>query len=117
MANQKKQFHQLENEAESFSEDDVIAIDGPSNNTRKMTAANLVTITSQNAIAGNLAPAFIKEKSYLKDEVVAYQGKTYRFTDPHSGEWDPNDVEPFTFGKEAATQIIPKDTIDNLFDD
>ena len=113
----QKQFHQLENEAESFADDDVIAIDGASNNTRKMSAAKLVTIMSQNAIAGNLAPAFIKEKSYEKDEVVAFEGKTYRFTNPHQGDWDPNDVEPFTLGKDAATEIIPKDTIDDLFDD
>ena len=113
----QKQFHQLEYEADSFAEDDVIAIDGATNNTRKMTADTLVSIMAQNAIAGNLAPAFIKEKNYEKDEIVAYEGKTYRFNNPHSGEWDPNDVEPFTFGKVTATEIIPTDTIDDLFED
>jgi hypothetical protein len=113
----QKQFHQLENEAENFADDDVIAVDGATNNTRKMSAAKLVEIMAQNAIAGNLAPGFVKEKSYEAGTVVAFEGKTYRFKNPHHGEWDPNDVEPFTFEKEAATEVIPSDTIDDLFDD
>ena len=112
-----KQIHELENEATAFESDDMIAVDGASNDTRRMSAASLVMITSQNALAGNLAPGFVKEKSYEAGKVVAYEGKTYKFRNPHRGPWNPSDVDPYTFSNEVASEVIPISNIDDLFDD
>jgi hypothetical protein len=112
-----KQFHQLEHEASSFAEDDFIAIDGQSNDTRKMSAGNLVGIMAQNAIAGNIASGFDQSESYEKDKVVAYEGKLYKFNKPHKGPWNVDDVDPYMLDEEVATEPIEDETIEDMFDD
>ena len=112
-----KQFHQLENEAQSFAEDDYIAIDGPTNDTRKLAADRLVEIMAQNAIAGNIASGFNPNRSYEKDKIVAYEGKLYKFNKAHSGPWDPADVEPYMLDEEVATEPVPDQTIEDMFND
>ena len=112
-----KQIHQLDNEAMSFDSDDMIAIDSVASDTRKMSASTLITITSQNAIAGNLAKSFREEESYTVGKVVAYEGKCYKFKNPHHGPWNPNDVDPFIFEESTATDVIPDNVIEDLFDD
>ena len=112
-----KQFHQLEHEANSFSEDDFIAIDGRTNRTRTMSAEKLISITSQNAIAGNIASGFNPEAAYDEKKIVAYEGKLYKFNKPHHGAWNPDDVDPYMLDEETATDPIQDDTIEDMFND
>lgn len=112
-----KQFHQLEYEANSFAEDDYIAIDGQTNATRKMSADKLVGLMAQNAIAGNIASAFDPSESYEKDKIVAYDGKLYKFNKPHSGAWNPDDVDTYMLEDEVATDPIQDETIEDMFND
>jgi hypothetical protein len=112
-----KQFHQLEHEAINFSSDDYIAIDGQTNATRKMSNVKLINIMSQNAIAGNIAPAFNPSSSYIKDQVIAYDGKLYKFTNPHAGSWNPDDAVLYTLEEETPTVPVTDQYINSLFSD
>jgi len=79
----------------SFRSGDVIAVDGPSG-TAKMSKDSLLQETAQNALAGNVAPAFdptrTSENPYKAGESVAYNGKTYTFKVDHYGAWSVTDV-------------------------
>lgn len=61
-----------------------------------MKSATLFQLTAQNALAGNVAPAFdptrTSENPYKAGESVAYNGKAYTFRVDHYGEWNDNDV-------------------------
>ena len=82
---------------------DVIPVDGPSG-TAKMGKNDLLTETAQNALAGNVAPAFDPNKpndaggyAYYTDEIVSYNGVTYRFKVNHSsGAWNATEVDSYT---------------------
>jgi hypothetical protein len=54
-------------------------------------------VVAQNALAGNLAPAFdptrTEDNKYLAGESVTYDGKVYVFKDDHYGAWAAADVE------------------------
>lgn len=79
----------------SFRTGDVIPVDGPSG-TAKMSKDSLLTETAQNALAGNVAPAFdptrTSANAYKAGEKVAYDGKTYVFKVGHYGAWSSSDV-------------------------
>ena len=68
-----------------------------------MEASKLLELTAQNALAGNVAPAFDQTKpndeggyAYYKNEIVAYNGATYRFKVNHSsGDWNSAEVERY----------------------
>ena len=80
----------------SFRTGDVIPVDGP-DGTAKMAKDGLLKETAQNALAGNVAPAFDPTRTsanpYKADESVAYNGKTYTFKVSHYGAWNANDVD------------------------
>lgn len=86
----------------SFRSGDVIPIDGPSGTT-KMSKDDLLRVTAQNALAGNVAPAFDATKpndaggyAYYKDDVVSYNGVTYKFKVNHpSGAWNIAQVDRY----------------------
>lgn len=86
----------LGNTATDFESDDYIAIDGATNATRKMSKDDLLKETAQNALAGNVAPAFdptrTSDNPYKAGESVAYNGKTYTFKVDHYGAWAASDV-------------------------
>lgn len=110
-----KQIHQLDHETNIFNDDDFIAIDGSAKATRKMSSKNLINLTSQSALAGNIAKAFDPTKTYSPGNIVAYYGKLYKFKNPHSGEWNPADAELYTLDEETATNPITDQYIENLF--
>lgn len=66
------------------------ALDG-SAGTKKLNSTTLLTKTAQNALAGNVAPAFDptrdEENPYRTNDVVCYNGKVYKFLQTHSGAW------------------------------
>lgn len=79
-----------------FRTGDVIPVDGP-NGPAKMSRDDLLELTAQNALAGNLAPAFdpirTEENPYIayKDSCV-YEGELWFFIKNHYGPWDARDV-------------------------
>ena len=80
----------------AFRTGDVIPVDGPSG-TAKMAKDDLLREAAENALAGNLAPAFdqtrTSENPYLEGDVVVYQGKLYTFKISHYGAWSNADVK------------------------
>jgi hypothetical protein len=91
MAN--KRISQLTNTITAFRTGDVIPVDGPSG-TAKMSKDSLLQETAQNTIAENVANEFDENKvgGYSKDDIVTYNGRTYRFNEAHTGEWTGTDV-------------------------
>lgn len=81
----------------SFRTGDVIPVDGPSG-TAKMAKDDLLKATAENALAGNVAPAFDATRDntnpYKAGEHVIYEGKEYIFVAPHYGSWNANDAKP-----------------------
>lgn len=90
----------LGNTATDFASDDYIALDGETNGSRKMKNDSLLKVTAQNALAGNVAPAFDptrdEDHKYLVGDNVVYEGKVYTFKTNHYGSWDVEHVEPFS---------------------
>ena len=87
----------------AFRTGDVIPVDGPSG-TAKMSKDTLLELTTQNALAGNVAQEFDASKtpspdgfSYHKDDVVSHQGLTYLFVVNHVGAWDASHVVRYYF--------------------
>jgi len=77
----------------AFRTGDVIPVDGPSG-TAKMSKDDLLEVTAQNALAGNVAKAFNTSDDFEEGELVVYEGKTYRFKVGHSaGAWNASEVE------------------------
>ena len=64
--------------------------------TKKLNSTTLLELTAQNALAGNVAPAFdptrTSDNPYKAGEVVANDGKTYIFKSDHYGAWSSSDV-------------------------
>lgn len=78
----------------AFSEGDGFYGDGDTS--FFMEADVLLKLTAQNALAGNVAPAFDSTRTsnnpYKAGESVAYEGKTYIFKVDHYGAWDDSAV-------------------------
>ena len=96
----------------SFRNGDVIPVDGP-NGTAKMGKDDLLKLTAQNALAGNVAPAFDHTKAndsdgfayYINEEVI-HNGKLYRFIANHtSGAWDPSQVKEISMKDSAKFNL------------
>lgn len=90
----------LLNEETKFPADGCILIDSETNGPGEMSKDTLLELTSQNALAGNVAPAFdptrTSDKPYKAGESVAYEGKTYTFKVDHYGVWVDADAYPFS---------------------
>jgi hypothetical protein len=72
----------------SFRSGDVIAVDGPGG-TAKMSKDNLLKETAQNALAGNVAPAFVpNETNATAGMPYVYGGKLYEANENYSGAWN-----------------------------
>lgn len=90
----------------AFRSGDVIPVDGP-NGTAKMSKDDLLMETAENALAGNLAPAFDPAKengpdgfAYHVDDTVIYDGRSFVFEkNKASGVWDDTYVReiPLSF--------------------
>jgi len=83
----------------SFASGDVIAVSNPTDGTRKMSKDTLLTLTSQNALAGNVAQAFdptrTSENPYKIGELCVYDGKVKIFKNNHYGSWTAGDAANF----------------------
>ena len=94
-----KRFKDWATSITAFRTGDVIPVDGP-DGTAKMLATDLLRETAENALAGNIAPAFDPTRTsgnpYNPGELVAYNGKTYIFKNSHYGAWDAGDVLAFS---------------------
>lgn len=86
----------LGNTATDFASDDYIALDGTTNGSRKMKNDSLLKVTAQNALAGNVAPAFDPTRTsanqYTIGQSCIYDGKSYTFISNHYGAWSSSDV-------------------------
>lgn len=77
----------------SFRAGDYIAVDG-SAGTAKMSKDDLLAVTAQNALAGNVAPVFSSSINYYIGDIVVYCGVVYRFSVDHlAGAWNFEDVD------------------------
>ena len=80
----------------SFANGDTFSVSNPTDGTRKMSKDTLLTLTSQNALAGNVVQSFDPTRDeyhkYLAGESVTYEGKTYTFKVDHYGAWNAADV-------------------------
>lgn len=105
----------LGNTATDFASDDYIAIDGATNGSRKMKNDSLLEVTAQNALAGNVAPAFDSNRDitnpYKVGESVVYKGKVYTFKVEHYGAWNSSDV----YANDVFDKIDRLSTTDNKF--
>ncbi len=101
----------------AFRTGDVIPVDG-SVGTAKMSKDNLLRVTAENALAGNVAPAFDPTKpngsdgyAYHNGDPIVYLGHLYRFTaDKTTGAWDDSkvkavDLDEFILQAEALTNL------------
>ena len=83
----------------AFRTGDVIPVDGPSG-TAKMPKDDLLRVTAENALAGNVAPAFDATKqngtdgyAYHIGDLVEHDGIVYKFiVNKSMGDWDSNCV-------------------------
>lgn len=85
----------LNREISDFSNGDFIAVDGNIGSS-KMAKDSLLKVTAQNALAGNVAPAFdptrTSENQYTIGQSCIYGGKSYTFINNHYGAWNASDV-------------------------
>ena len=95
MKNALGNVHLLD-EVTSFAADAKILVDSETNGPGAMPADTLQKLTAQNALAGNVAPAFdptrTSDNPYKAGESVVYSGETYVFKFNHYGEWSSSDV-------------------------
>lgn len=92
----------------SFRTGDVIPVDGPSG-TAKMGKDDLLKETAQNALAGNVAPAFDPTRTsanpYDVGESVVYAGAIWVFKVPHYGPWAAGDADKVVLGSGFIYQV------------
>lgn len=89
------------------------ALDGIAG-TKKLNSTTLLTKTAQNALAGNVAPAFDPAKpndaggyAYYTGTNVSYEGKNYVFIANHfSGAWNPVEVEQKPLSETITTEGV-----------
>ena len=77
--------------ADDFATGDKSVLSGAT--LRKMDKDVQLQKTAENALAGNVAPAFDATKDYAIDDIVSYNGKIYRFSVVHpAGAWNASHV-------------------------
>jgi hypothetical protein len=96
----------------SFASGDTFSVSNPTDGTRKMSKDTLLQLTAQNALAGNVAPAFDESgaTTYEEGTPVVRGGKTYIFKVDHSGVW--NDADVYIYD-ETVRKLI--DVTDKVF--
>jgi len=111
----------LLDEVTEFPADGCILVDSETNGPGEMSKDTLLTLTAQNALAGNVAQVFdptrTSENPYKAGESIAYEGKTYTFKVDHYGAWSAADVDekPLAYqgmgfvgkGSTFASVVIP----------
>ena len=87
----------LLDEVTEFPADGCILIDSETNGPGEMSKDTLLELTAQNALAGNVAPAFdptrTSENPYKKGERVVYSGDLFIVANNHYGDWLADDFK------------------------
>lgn len=104
----------LLDEVTEFPADGCVLIDSETNGPGEMSKDTLLELTAQNALAGNVAPAFDPAKpndaggyAYYKDEIVANNGATYKFKVNHSsGAWNVAEVDRYDAGENLKFFVV-----------
>lgn len=111
MAN--KRFNQITRVVTSFDSNDVLPIGNGTLGDGKMSKDTLLELTAQNALAGNVAPAFDPTKpndaggyAYYIGEGVVYNGAYYKFKqNKTSGTWDSSKVTRIDLDAVLVTKV------------
>jgi len=75
----------------SFASGDTFSVSNPTDGTRKMSKDTLLTLTSQNTLAGNVAPAFVPNSTTTVAGLpYVYGGALYMAKEAYQGPWDAN---------------------------
>lgn len=109
------EIHNLSQEATSFASGDFIAVSNTTNGARKMSKDTLLELTSQNALAGNVAPAFVENYTNAKAGFpYVWQGALYMAKEDYSGDWDVS-----KFDRVLVFKLIDdvKKSLDNIIGD
>ena len=73
----------------SFASGDTFSVSNPTDGTRKMSKDTLLMLTSQNALAGNVATEFVpNETNAIAGLPYVYGGKLYMAKEAYQGLWD-----------------------------
>lgn len=82
-----------------FRNDDVIAVDGPTG-TAKMSKDTLLSLTAQNALAGNVAPDFVPNSTNAEaGKFYTYEGVLYEALENYNGIFEPSKFENVPLSK------------------
>ena len=95
--------------ATEFASDDYIALDGTTNGTRNMTAANLLKLTAQNSLAGNLAPAYDNATGAVAGHLYMHEGKSWVCKENTSGDFDSS-----KFYELPVANVLPSKSVDEI---
>jgi len=78
----------------SFASGDYFAVSNTTNGARKMSKDTLLELTAQNALAGNVAPAFVPNSTTTVAGLpYIYNGLLYVAKEAYQGPWDANKFE------------------------
>lgn len=102
----------------AFRTGDVIPVDGPSG-TAKMSKDAMLQVAAENALAGNVAQVFdptrTSDNPYNVGEAVVYNGRVYRFVQPHYGPWSSYHVSGTSYSFDDYIQLYIKSILDAGF--
>lgn len=94
-------IHEWQNTAGDFASDDFIGVDGATLGSRKMSKDTLLALTSQESVE-SIASEFSSANSYAVGDLVTYQGKLYKCTTAHSGNWNSSNFTATTVDAEMS---------------
>ena len=99
------EVHNLPTTITAFRTGDVIPVDGPSG-TAKMSKDDLLRVTAENALAGNVVSAFVITKLFAPNDKVSYNGKVYVFKNWHIGNWNSSDVNEVISAEVEKSDVV-----------
>ena len=100
--------HNLD-EVTSFAADAKILVDSETDGPGAMTAEDLLELSAQNALAGNVAPAFNENETYLPKKSVVVDGKAVTFVTNHSaGAFSTGEVVDWNPDHENTEYVLSK---------
>ena len=111
MAN--KRFNQITRVVTSFDSNDVLPVGNGTLGDGKMTGDQLLELTAQNALAGNVAPEFVPNSTTtIARQPYIYGGSLYvAVVDDYTGPWDSTKFMPFSSSEFNAFQFTSNELI------
>lgn len=89
---------------------------GGTDNISALDASQIIDVMYINNISESVAPEFSNSAIYARGQHVYKDGRLYRFTASHTGEWIGTDAEAVTVGGELANINIVNVPSVNLYD-